>query len=290
MGTQSTWGVVRRPSESSHSHTLNMMSFLISLLVASITATPLAPAPSYSHAPELLCRDTNTSIYAEVCVPAFGEQVTPVSLAVKEVVDNDYCFDRVLTICEETNTVVQREICTYVYEREDVTAPCTTTQVTYQENSETMKVTTCGVKAPAYGYGHQAPGYGHGELQQCHEEYQTQAYKVPLVTEPLEVSCSLAYPAPKEVCVTKDITITEVKCEDKIDNKCFNVAKFVDATNTVEQKEIIIGEPSCEQITLTLDTQACRQQHHAVVAHAVPVAHHAVHHAVHHAAPTVHHG
>merc|ERR1712090_9140 len=152
----------------------------------------------------------------------------------------------------ETNTVVQREICTYVYEREDVTAPCTTTQVTYQENSETMKVTTCGVKAPAYG---------HGELQQCHEEYQTQAYKVPLVTVPLEVSCSLAYPAPKEVCVIKDITITEVKCEDKVDNKCFNVAKFVDATNTVNQKEIIVGEPSCEQITLTLDTQACQQKH-----------------------------
>merc|ERR1712098_490621 len=211
-------------------------------------------AHGYGHppAPELLCRDTNTSIYAEVCVPAFAEQVTPVTLRVKEVVDNDYCFDRVLTICEETNTVVQREICTYVYEREDVTAPCTTTQVTYQENSETMKVTTCGVKAP---------GYGHGELQQCHEEYQTQAYKVPLVTAPLEVSCSPAYPAPKEVCVTKDITITEVKCEDKVENKCFNVAEFIDATNTVDQKEIIVGDPSCEEITLTLDTQACQQKH-----------------------------
>merc|ERR1712203_281477 len=127
-----------------------------------------------------------------------------------------------------------------------------------------------------------------GEHQVCHEEYQTQAYKVPLVTAPLTVQCSLAYPAPKEVCVTKDITITEVKCENKIENKCFNFAKFVDAANTVDQKEIIIGEPSCEQITLTLDTQACRQQHHAVVAHAVPVVHHAAHHAVHHAAP-VHH-
>ena len=226
-----------------------------------------------------------TLTYAEVCVPAFAEQVTPVTLAVKEVVDNDYCFDRVLTICEETNTVVQREICTYVYEREDVVTDCQTTQVTYDEKSETMKVTACGVQAPAYGYA--ADPY-HGEHQVCHEEYQTQAYKVPLVTAPLTVQCSLAYPAPKEVCVTKDITITEVKCEDKVENKCFNVAKFVDATNTVDQKEIIIGEPSCEQITLTLDTQACRQQHHKVVAHAVPVVHHATHHAVHHAAP-VHH-
>merc|ERR1712168_1237931 len=107
--------------------------------------------------PELYCRDTNTSIYAEVCVPAFAEQVTPVTLAVKEVVDNDYCFDRVLTICEETNTVVQREICTYVYEREDVVTDCQTTQVTYDEKSETMKVTACSAN-PEPGYG---GGYGH---------------------------------------------------------------------------------------------------------------------------------
>merc|ERR1712224_717609 len=248
---------------------VNIMLVFIAALVAFVSAeadTGYHAAPAY--APQYACRDTNTSIYAEVCVPAFAEKVTPVTLAVKEVVDNDYCFDRVLTICEETSTVVEREICTYVYEREDVTAPCTTTQVTYEQKSETMKVTTCG--AAGYGYGHH--GYGQGEHQVCREEYQTQAYKVPLVTAPLEQSCMLAYPAPKKVCVTKAIEITEVKCEDKIENKCFNVAKFADATNTVEQKEIVIGEPSCEQITLTLPTQACSKTHHAPVHHA-PVYH-----------------
>merc|ERR1712008_601852 len=150
----------------------------------------------------------------------FTEEVTPVTLAVKEVVDNDYCFDRVLTVCEETSTTVEREICTYVYEKEEVVAPCTTTQVTHDQKSETMKVTACGA-AGYSGYGHQA-GYG-GEHQVCREEYQTQAYKVPLVTVPLEQSCMLAYPAPKQVCVTKAIEITEVKCEDKVENKCFNV-------------------------------------------------------------------
>jgi len=231
-----------------------MMLVFISALIAVASADVHAPA--YGYAPEYYCRDTNTSVYAEVCVPAFTEKVTPVTLAVKEVVDNDYCFDRVLTVCEETSTTVEREICTYVYEREDVTAPCTTTQVTYDEKSETMKVTACG----ASGYG--SPGYGHhghGEHQVCREEYQTQAYKVPLVTVPLEQTCSLAYPAPKKVCVTKAIEITEVKCEDKIENKCFNVAKFADAENTVDQKEVVIGEPSCEQITLTLPTQACQK-------------------------------
>merc|ERR1712106_984771 len=189
-----------------------MLVIFISALIA--VASAAVHTPAYGYAPQYTCRDTNSSIYAEVCVPAFTEKVTPVTLAVKEVVDNDYCFDRVLTVCEETSTTVDREICTYVYEREDVTAPCTTTQVTYEEKSETMKVTACG----ASGYG--SPGYGHGEHQVCHEEYQTQAYKVPLVTVPLEVSCSLAYPAPKKVCVTKAIEITEVKCEDKIENKC----------------------------------------------------------------------
>merc|ERR1719244_2112415 len=240
---------------------INMLNIVLAFCIASAyAANPgygYAPAPTY--APKYSCRDTNTSIYAEVCVPAFAEKVTPVTLAVKEVVDNDYCFDRVLTICEETSTTVNREICTYVYEREDVVVPCTTTQVTYEAKSETMKVTRCG----ASGYGQPSYGYGKGEHQVCCEEYQTQAYKVPLVNAPLEVSCSLAYPAPKKVCVTKAIEITEVKCEDKIENKCFNVAKFADATNTVEQKEIIIGEPSCEQITLTLPTQACSKAHHA---------------------------
>jgi len=227
----------------------------ISALIGAASAAVHAPA--YGYAPEFYCRDTNTSVYAEVCVPAFTEKVTPVTLAVKEVVDNDYCFDRVLTVCEETSTTVEREICTYEYEREDVTAPCTTTQVTYDEKSETMKVTTCG----ASGYG--SPGYGHGEHQYCREEYQTQAYKVPLVTVPLEQTCSLAYPAPKKVCVTKAIEITEVKCEDKIENRCFNVAKFVDAENVVDQVETIIGEPKCDQITLSLPTQACSKAHHA---------------------------
>ncbi|XP_023343095.1 uncharacterized protein LOC111712647 [Eurytemora carolleeae] len=224
-------------------------------LALAVTIAVVAADSGYAPAPEYLCRDTNTSIYAEVCVPAFAEQITPVTLAVKEVVDNDYCFDRVLTVCEETSSFVDREICTYEYAREDVVADCTTTQVTYAEKSETMKVTTCS----ASGYG--TPGYGAGEHQYCREEYQTQAYRVPLVTEPKLESCKLAYPAPSKVCVTKTLEIVEVKCEDKVERECFNVAKFQDATNTVDQKEIIIGEPSCEQLTLTLPTQACSKNH-----------------------------
>ena len=221
-------------------------------ILISAVATLASADSGYGHAaPYLHCRDTNTSVYAEVCVPAFETTVTPVTLAVKVVVDNDYCFDRVLTICEETSTIVEREICTYTYEKEDVVAPAQTTQVTYETKTETMKVTAC--KASGYG----TPGYGHGEHQLCREEYQTQSYKVPLVTAPLAVEVNIAYPKPVEVCVTKAIEITEVVCRDDIEQKCFNVAKFEDSTNTVDQTEVVIGEPACDQVTLTLPTQSC---------------------------------
>ena len=101
---------------------------------------------AYGHPPpppELYCRDTNTTIYAEVCVPAFAEQVTPVTLAVKEVVDNDYCFDRVLTICEETNTVVRRDICNYVYELSFICIQCELTYPAPVEICVTKDMTFC---------------------------------------------------------------------------------------------------------------------------------------------------
>ena len=41
--------------------------------------------------------------------------------------------------------------------------------------------------------------------------------------------------------MTKSIEITEVKCSDKVETKCFNVAEFADATNTVDQKEVGFG-------------------------------------------------
>merc|ERR1712165_570165 len=123
-----------------------MQAFILALLP--LVALADHPAHGYGgYGPQYHCRDTNTSVYAEVCVPAFTTQVTPVTLAVKNVVDNDYCDTQI-------------------------------TQVTYETKTETMKVTTC--KPSGY-----SDHYGAGEHQYCHEEYQTQSYKVPLVTEPL---------------------------------------------------------------------------------------------------------
>ena len=112
-----------------------------------------------------------------------------------------------------------------------------------------MKVTNC--KASGYG------DHYKGEHQICAEEYQTQAYKVPLVNAPLDITVDLTNPAPVPTCVIKDITVTEVVCEDIVENVCFNVAKLVDNTNVIDQQDIIIGEPACNPVVLELPTQTC---------------------------------
>merc|ERR1712156_839240 len=220
--------------------TQRSMKYLLALLAPALVAAEADTG--YGYAPQVYCRDTNTSVYAQVCVPAFTTKVTPITLDVKRVVDNDYCYNQIRTVCEETNKVVPRKICTYKYNSVKETLSATTTQVTYETKTETMKVTTC--KASGYG----SPHYGGGEHQYCHEEYQTQSFKVPLVTEPLEVSVDLAAPQPEQVCVDKE--------------KCFNVAKFEDDTTTIEQTEIVLGEPNCNDVTLTLPTQACSKEHY----------------------------
>jgi len=217
-------------------------------LVSTVSGATGSPQ---GFAPEFYCRNTNTSIYAEVCSPDFAENVAPNENKVKIVVDDEFCFDEVTTICKETVSSIEREICTYEYTKEEVATDCRTTKITFEERSESMKQTTC---SPS-GYGNL--GYNAGDHQYCREEVQTQAYKVPVVTVPVVGSCMLSYPAPKRVCIFKPIDITEVKCEDKIAKKCFNVAKFADSTITVDEKTITTGQPKCDQFTLTLPTQAC---------------------------------
>ena len=106
-----------------------MLALLAPALVAAEADT------GYGYAPQVYCRDTNTSVYAQVCVPAFTTKVTPITLDVKRVVDNDYCYNQIRTVCEETNKVVPRKICTYKYNSVKETLSATTTQVGQGHNN-----------------------------------------------------------------------------------------------------------------------------------------------------------
>ena len=85
--------------------------------------------PAYGYGPRIHCRNTTNAVTAEVCVPAFTEKITEVTLAVKEVQDNDYCYEQIKTVCEITETINQHELCTYSYAPKTETLPAQVTQV-----------------------------------------------------------------------------------------------------------------------------------------------------------------
>lgn len=71
-------------------------------------------------------------------------------------------------------------------------ADCITTQVTFADKSETMKVLSA---TPAIT----DPPPQLWTWRYCREKYQTQAYKVPLVTDPRKGSC---WPTPAPRCMS----------------------------------------------------------------------------------------
>ena len=86
-------------------------------------------APAYGYGPQYHCRDTNTSVYAEVCVPAFTNVEKEVTLAVKVVEDNDYCYEQITTVCSLTTRESSHELCTYSYQDKTDTLDARVTQV-----------------------------------------------------------------------------------------------------------------------------------------------------------------
>ncbi len=258
------------------------------------------PYGGYGHQPhpqpppKLYCRPTNTSIYAEVCVPGVESRTNPVGLNIKRVEDDQFCYTKTSTSCREETRTIQRDVCTYEYDQQKVKAGATVTQVTYEEKAETMKVTTCRPTPPAYGgYGHQPePHYGEsGEYQKCRGEYQTQQYRVPKVDQPLEIAVDIAFPEPRQACTTVSIEVTETVCEDNSQEVCIGLAKLVDDRQYVDQVRELkfklfivyflfvgsctktmlfysiqtipeIGQPDCQQLTLTLPTEACSKGYH----------------------------
>ena len=90
---------------------------------------PHGYGPPYGYGPQIHCRNSSNVITAEVCVPAFTKKVTPITLAVKEVQDNEYCYDQIRTVCIVMETTNQHELCTYNHAPKTETLPAQVTQV-----------------------------------------------------------------------------------------------------------------------------------------------------------------
>merc|ERR1739848_663891 len=112
-----------------------------------------------------------------------------------------------------------------------------TVEVTFEKQEKVQMVTVC---QPGHqGYGGDGHSYGHNY---CKEVAQETAYNVPVVT-PVDIPVTVAYPAPKKVCVDKPIQVPTV----------------VDSEVVVAHCKAEIGVPACQKVELTLPKQVCVQ-------------------------------
>lgn len=211
-----------------------------------------APAyhqPSYGYEqPKHNCSVQDVTEEAEVCTPAFETVCENVDLAIKQIVDGEYCYDVSRTVCSESIEEIDNEVCSYSYERkyEDTTAQ--TVEVTFVKETNTQMVTVC---QPGYGHGYHA--YGH---QYCKEVAQETAYNVPVVT-PVDVDVKVAYPEPIKSCVNKPISLPRISCEVLTEEKCVSQPEVEEAIESVEKCVTQLAEPACQKVELTLPKQVC---------------------------------
>jgi len=220
------------------------------------------PAPSYGHPapayhqpsygyeqPKHNCTVQDVTEVAEVCTPAFETKCENVDLAIKRIVDKEFCYTVTRTVCTESIEEIPNEICSYSYQRKEEQTNAKTVEVTFVKETKVQMVTVC---QPGYGgYG----GYGHSQ-QYCKEVAQETAYNNPVVT-PVDVPVTVGYPEPVKSCVNKPISLPRVSCADLTEEKCITVPEVEDATESVEKCVTGLAAPACQKVELTLPKQVC---------------------------------
>merc|ERR1739844_274433 len=177
-----------------------------------------------------------------------------VELPIKIIVEVDFTYTVVRTVCTESIEVVPQEVCSYSYTTTEEETTAKTVEVTFEKKEDVQMVTVCQPGHHGYGgYGH--GGYGHNY---CKEVAQTTAYNVPVVT-PIDVPVTVAYPTPVKTCVDKPINLPVVSCEDLSEERTIQVPSVEDTTVTTQKCVSALGAPACQAVELTLPKQVCKE-------------------------------
>merc|ERR1740128_1169132 len=215
-----------------------------------------APAPAYHQphygyeAPKHNCSVQDVVEPAEVCTPAFETVCENIMVPTKIIIDVEQCYPVTRTVCTESVSVIENEICTYSYQQKTEATTAKTVEVPYEKVCDTQMVTVC---QPTPGYGYHS--YGHNY---CKEVAQETCYNVPVLTV-VEPAVNVVYPEPIKTCVNKPISLPRISCEDLSEEKCITVPEVEQVSETFEKCITQLAAPACQNVELTLPKQVCKE-------------------------------
>ena len=169
---------------------------------------PHNPHYGFGH-PKDSCKVKNIVKDVEVCIPAFETACETEEVQVKKIIDKVICFPVKKTVCTDSISVKENELCTFSINQRTEETEAEGLEVSFSQECSVQMVSVC-----------LARGYS-AQHSQCEERAQLFCYNRPDVS-PSRPPVQVTYPgSPGEVCVNKNISLPSIRCqEDTITQTC----------------------------------------------------------------------
>jgi len=204
---------------------------------------PQASAPTYGEK----CSLDYVEKYAEVCVPTLetdcGHEKVPNGIRITEEYD---CYPVTRTICTEHEEIELTDVCAVSYTLQEVASYASLVDIKWEKKC--TEEIFC--ENPHSKGAYHAAAY-------CKEQIKSVCVLQPVVY-PIEVPVILKLPQPYNTCITKEIILPRVKCQQVSENKCATRPKTENAPAiSIDKCTVTLGQELCQDSPVKLPRQSC---------------------------------
>jgi hypothetical protein len=203
----------------------------------------VASSPTYGEK----CSLDYVEKYAEVCVPTLESNCEHDKVANGIIIQQEYdCYPVTKTICTEHEEIELTDVCAVSYSLQEVASYASLVDIKWEKKC-TEEI---------FCQNPHAKGAYHASTY-CKEQVKSICTLYP-ATYPVQVPVLLKLPQPYDTCITKEIILPRVKCQQVSENKCAPRAKAMPAPDaTIDKCTVNLGQEQCQETVLKLPVQSC---------------------------------
>jgi len=206
----------------------------------------VASAPTYGEK----CSLDYQEKYIEICTPSLEKECTQDTVKNGVSLTEEYdCYPVTKTVCTEFEDLELTEVCAVSYTLQEVPSEAQLVEVKWEKVCHEEVICINPHSAGAY----HASAY-------CKEQIKNVCMVSPAVY-PVNRPVVLKLPQPYDTCITKEIILPRIKCQQITTKKCATKLRVEDNDELPTDKCTTgLGQELCQQSTLKLPRQACLEK------------------------------
>ena len=165
----------------------------------------------------------------------------------------EQCYNLTRTVCSQEEDLVDREVCQYRQEVEEVEVTGRSLEVHYSQQCSSQQVTVC--QPAQYGYGYPARGQGR---PLCGEVSQETCLNTPSLHS-LDLDLNISRPHLVRTCTNQPVRLPRITCRDVSTERCVLLPRVSVRPTTRPVCHTQLGQHSCQDVSINLATQSCRE-------------------------------